>query len=60
MNQRNRDDAKEKARRALKWLESQSGKDALKESERRVAETAERLEKGREIDPAKLDEPFTV
>jgi hypothetical protein len=48
------------ARRALEWFKSADGKKSIQESERRVKETAELLEKGREIDPAKLHEPFTV
>jgi hypothetical protein len=60
MNQDDRDDPREMARRALEWFKSADGKKSIQESERRVKETAELLEKGREIDPAKLHEPFTV
>jgi hypothetical protein len=60
MKHPDRDDPRDLARRALAWFHSESGQESLKESERRVAETAALLEKGRDIDPAKLDEPFTV
>jgi hypothetical protein len=59
MNQHDREDPKEMARRALEWFKSDAGQKAIQESERRVKETADLLEKGREIDPAKLHEPFT-
>jgi len=60
MNQHDRDDPQEMARRALDWFNSAEGQRSIQESERRVKETADLLEKGREIDPAKLHEPFTV
>ena len=60
MNERDRDDAESKARRALEWLNSEKGRQAIERSDRQVEETKERLGKGRDIDPKKLDEPFTV
>jgi hypothetical protein len=60
MNQHDRDDPQAMARRALDWFNSAEGQRSIQESERRVKETADLLEKGREIDPAKLHEPFTV
>jgi len=53
-------DPKEMARRAVEWFKSKDGQNSIKESENRVAETETLLAKGREIDPAKLHEPFTV
>lgn len=53
-------DGLEVARRVLEWFESENGKKAIEESERRMAETAAILEKGREIDQEKLHEPFTL
>jgi hypothetical protein len=53
------DDPREMARRAIEWLKGDEGRCLIKESERRVKETEALLEKGREIDPAKLHEPFT-
>jgi GTP cyclohydrolase I len=60
MNESDRDDAAEKARRALAWLNTDQGREAIERSDRRVEETKERLGKGRDIDPKQLDEPFTV
>jgi hypothetical protein len=60
MNQNDRDETRELARRALEWLTSANGQKSIEESKNRVAETAATLEKGREIDPASLHEPFTV
>jgi hypothetical protein len=60
MNQSDREDPREMARRAIEWFTSAAGQKSIQESESRVQETAALLEKGREIDPAKLHEPFTV
>lgn len=60
MNQPDRDEARELARRVLAWFLSAPGQQSARESEDRVAQTAALLEKGREIDPQKLHEPFTV
>jgi len=59
-DERDRDEAESKARRVLAWLNSDTGRQAIERSDRRVEETKERLGKGRDIDPKKLDEPFTV
>jgi hypothetical protein len=47
------------ARRAIQWFRSAAGQKSIQESEHRVKETEDLLAKGREIDPAKLHEPFT-
>jgi hypothetical protein len=60
MNKPDRDDPREMARRAIDWFKSADGQKAIKESEHRMEETAALLAKGREIDPAKLHEPFTL
>lgn len=61
MNQeRDENEVRDLARRALAWLTSEEGQKTLQESGDRVAETTALLEKAREIDPAKLHEPFTV
>jgi hypothetical protein len=60
MKQYDRDDPREMARLLLEWLSSAQGQKSVEESDGRVAETAALLEKGRDIDPAKLHEPFTV
>ena len=54
------DQARELARRAMDWLASPQGRQLLQESEDRVAKTTALIEKGREISPSKLLEPFTV
>jgi hypothetical protein len=61
MNHNSKDDqARDLARRALDWLESPQGRRSLQESDDRVAKTTALIEKGREIAPSKLLEPFTV
>jgi hypothetical protein len=60
MNEHDRDDTANKARRALEWLNSEQGRASIECSNDHVEETKERLGKGREIDSKKLDEPFTV
>jgi hypothetical protein len=60
MNKPDRDDPRAMAHRAIAWFKSAEGQKSIKESESRVEETAALLAKGREIDPAKLHEPFTV
>ena len=60
MKQRDQKDAQAMARRALEWLTSENGVKSLEESQDRVKATAALLEKGRDIDPGKLHEPFTV
>jgi hypothetical protein len=60
MNNPDRNDPREMARRAIEWFQSAAGQESIKESEHRVEETAALLAKGREIDPAKLHEPFTL
>jgi hypothetical protein len=53
-------DGLEVARGVLEWFETENGRKAIEESERRMAEIAAILEKGREIDQDKLHEPFTL
>jgi hypothetical protein len=60
MTKEDRDNPREMAQRAIKWFKSAEGQKSIKESENRVEETAALLAKGREIDPTKLHEPFTV
>ena len=60
MTNSDRDDPREMARRAIEWLKSADGQKSIKESDNRIKETAALLAKGREIDPTKLHEPFTV
>lgn len=48
------------ARQILAWLKSEEGQQAMRESRDRVVETSALLDKAREIDPAKLHQPFTV
>ena len=60
MNEPDRDDPREMARRAIEWFKSADSQQSIRESERRVQETDALLAKGRDIDPAKLHEPFTL
>jgi len=60
MNEPNREDARTMALRVLAWFKSAASQEALAESEDRVQATEELLAKGRDIDPSKLHEPFTL
>lgn len=60
IHERDEKETRELAMRALAWLTSADGQKTLKESGDQVAETNALLEKGRDIDPSKLHEPFTV
>ena len=60
MNEIDREDPREMARRAIEWFQSADGRRSIQESEHRAKETAAVLAKGRDIDPAKLHEPFTL
>lgn len=60
MSKHDREQSREHARKVIEWFKSQPGRDSVTASARRVRETAEKLEQGRDIDPAKLYEPFTV
>jgi hypothetical protein len=55
-----RDQSREHARQVVAWFQSEPGKSSVSASAQRVRETAEKLQQGRDIDPAKLHEPFTV
>lgn len=60
MNEPEREDAHAMALRVLAWFRSAASQEALAESEHRVQATEELLAKGRDIDPNKLHEPFTL
>lgn len=60
MSQKKHAESREHARRVVEWFQSESGQASANASAQRVKETARKLEQGRDIDPAKLHEPFTV
>ena len=60
MKKRNREDTTEMVRRAVEWFESDEGRQSKDAAKVRAADTRELLEKGHQIDPKKLSEPFTV
>ncbi len=60
MNNIKRPDEKSLAQVVKEWLETDEGKKAIKESIKRSDEMIARLNKLREIDPKRLQEPFTI
>lgn len=60
MTKRNSEDATDVVRRAVEWLGSDAGRQSRDDAKVRASDTRELLEKGHQIDPKKLSEPFTV
>ena len=60
MSRKKRAESREQVLRVVAWFQSESGQASADASAQRVKETARKLEQGRDIDPAKLHEPFTV
>jgi hypothetical protein len=44
----------------LAWLQTEQGKESMRQSQERVAETARMLQAGHDIDWRRLHEPFTI
>lgn len=63
MSQRNnqvKPDVEELARRALEWYETDDGRRSAQQADERVEATEKLLNRGYEIKPTKLYDPFTV
>jgi hypothetical protein len=48
------------ARQALAWFETEAGRQSVDQADQQVEETAKLLDRGYDINPTKLYDPFTV